>query len=141
MQIKTTAYTINASSPTEALNILLELNSFTIDSFAKYMQVDASTLKTDAPPKWAINYLKDQLETNLIHLGYIFKDTKTDGILKPIEDLEKELSEIKLNNAIDTQIPASINKDIVTEQGAIKVAYIANFERLLRDFKENIEKK
>jgi len=135
--IKTESFTINANSNKELLNILLRLNSLTIAKFAQKTEVDASTI--EKAPSWAISYLADLANANLIHLGYVIKDTKTDGILQPINTIEKEVEKIKTDKAITAQNPIILNKDIVTEQGAIKVAYIANIEQILEEFRESIE--
>jgi len=135
--IKTSSFTLNANDNIEALDTLLKLNNLTKESFAKKTGAKISDIQK--APQWAISYLADLADANLIHLGYVIKDTKTDGILKPIKELEGKISKIKTEKAITAQNPIILNKDIVTEQGAIKVAYIANIEQLLEDFKESIE--
>ena len=67
-----------------------------------------SPLNGDIPNQWAINY-KDLLEANLIRLDYIFKDTKTDEIVKPIIRLEKEFKELKVLSSTETQTPFIFN--------------------------------
>ncbi len=136
-QVTTESFTINAKDQVEAFNILLKLNNLTTSKFTLKMGVDASTLKK--APQWAITYLKDLADINLIHLGYVMKDTKTDGMLEITKRLEQEINKIKTDKSITAQNPIILNKDIVSEQGAIKVAYIANIERLLESFKSSLE--
>ncbi len=135
--IERDSFTLNATDNKDALKNLLLINNTTKPKFAKKVGVDVSEL--NEAPDWAINYLADLANLNLIHLGYVMKDTKTDGMLEPINQINKQIEKIKLDKAITALNPIILNKDIVSEQGAIKVAYIANIERLLEDFKDSLE--
>ena len=136
-QVNTESFTLNAKDEADAIDMLLKLNGFTRAKFAKKLNIDGAVL--DEFPKLFINYLTDLANANLIHLGYVMKDTKTDGMIEPINQINKQIEKIKSDKAITAQIPIILNKDIVSEQGAIKVAYIANIERLLEDFKDSLE--
>jgi len=130
LKTETSSYILRTKDEKERLELLLRLNNFSKESFCIYMGIEADILNDI--PQWAVNYLKDMLDANLSHLGYVIKDTKTDGMLKPIKTLVNNFSQDITTNQ-DNYIPIEIKEDIVSEQGDIKVSYIANIEAILRE--------
>ena len=95
-KIKTDSFMIVADTKEEAFIDLLKLSGYDISSFSKYMEVTVEEL--EKAPQWAINSLKDLISLNLEYIGYIMKDSRTEGLLKPyldIENLVKKSYQIK----------------------------------------------
>jgi len=131
MTINNKSFSASTSTDIEMLNLLLEASDFiSSETFASYMGVEASELAT--APIWAINYLSDILDANLTHLGYVMKDTKTDGMLGEYKDallqLEKQNTELE---PATTYITIK-DEDIVTEQGTLKISTIVNILNIIK---------
>ncbi|MFK5938284.1 MAG: hypothetical protein QM497_07805 [Sulfurimonas sp.] len=140
-KISTKSFTITAQTDKEALTTLLKLLGQDIASFSSYMGVtEQEVVITDDDGNetvaiWAINYLKDILEVELIHLGYVTKDLKAQGIFGGYNDTEFSIKQARDAGAITESQPLVINTDtIITEAGTIKIKYLANAEAILQDF-------
>ena len=142
-KINTTSFNITTETDIEALTILLRLLGLDIASFGLYMGVseqdiiltDDEGVKTVA--LWAINYLKDIINAELIHLGYQAKDIKAQGLFVEYDEIVYSVNEAITSGAITESQPLNINKDaILTEAGAIKAKYLVNAQNILQDFLE-----
>lgn len=126
------SFTVNAESKDELLDRLLELNNYDRAKFASYMGIEADILADN--PQWAINYLSDLLEANLIHLGYVAKDAKHEGAFGEYDEATKELDELQ-NDRQDIQPPVIINKDyIISPVRTLKVSILSNSMKLIQDY-------
>ena len=130
MQIKTDSFIVNADTDAGAFDVLLKLTGYTKASFSAYMGINEAELQE--PPKWALNYLKDLLDANYIHLGYVMKDTKIAGLIGTYENLEKEFNDLINAGTLTGNQPIIIDKAIITEAGPIKASYIVNAEQILK---------
>jgi len=130
--IKKTSFRVLTDTNAGAFDILLKLTGHTKTSFSTYMDIDVTEL--EEPPKWAYNYLQDIIEANLIHLGYIMKDTKVAGLMGVYNTLVDAINiEAGAGNITGNQ-PITIYKSIITEDGPIKASFIVNAENILKDF-------
>ena len=140
-KISTKSFVVTAQNEKEALYTMLKLFGRNIDDFSTYMGVNKTEIiKTDADgnetvAKWALNYLKDLIDAELLHLGYVTKDLKAQGIFGGYDDLEFSIKKARDASMITGDQPLIINtKDIITEAGTIKIRYLANAENILQDF-------
>ena len=140
-KVNTNSFNITAQTDKEALSILLKLLGQNIGLFSSYMGVtEQEVIITDdngneTVAKWAINYLKDILDAELTHLGYVTKDLKAQGIFGGYNDIEFSITQARDAGTITESQPLVINtKAIITEAGTIKIKYIANAETILQDF-------
>ena len=140
-KISTKSFTITAQTDKEALTILLKLLGQDIASFSSYMGVTEQEViipdddGNETVAIWAINYLKDLLNAELVHLGYTTKDLKAQGIFGGYNDIEFSIKQARDAGAITESQPLVINTDaIITEAGTIKIKYLANAEAILQDF-------
>ncbi len=140
-KISTTGFNITTETDKEALTIMLKLLGLNIASFGSYMGVsdediiivDSEGVETVA--LWAINYLKDIINAELIHLGYQAKDIKAQGLFVEYDEIVFSVNEAITSGAIKESQPLSINKDaILTEAGAIKAKFLVNAQSVLEDF-------
>ncbi len=135
-EIKQESFTLKATDKNEAFGLLLALTGHTVDSFSKYMDTTVEELET--APAWALKYLGDTFNLELLHLGYIMKDTKTPGLIGEYNNVLAELDKLEGKNLLKTtMIPIRIKDSIITEGGSIKIAYIARAEDILKDFRNN----
>ena len=131
MTIDKKSFSASTSTNDEILNLLLEASDFiSIDAFASYMGVEPSELAT--APIWAINYLSDILDANLTHLGYVMKDTKTDGMLGEYKDALLQLEEQNTELEPSTTYITIKDEAIVTEQGTLKISTIVNISNIIK---------
>jgi len=131
MTIYKKSFSANTSTNEEMLNLLLEASDFIdINSFTSYMGVEPTELAT--APTWAINYLSDILDANLTHLGYVMKDTKTDGMLGEYKEALLQLEEQNTELEPATTYITIKHEDIVTEQGTLKISTIANITNIIK---------
>jgi len=140
-KINTKSFDITTQTDIEALTILLKLIGLDIASFGSYMGVseediiltDDDGVKTVA--LWAINYLKDLIDAELIHLGYQTKDIKAQGLFMEYDEIVSNVTQAITNQIVTGSQPLSINKNaIITEAGAIKAKFIVNAQSVLEDF-------
>ena len=131
-KIKTDSFTLTADTKRDAFALLLKLSGLKISDLSKYMKVSTEELQN--APQWAINYLKDIINAELIHLGYVIKDTKTTGLLYELKRLQKEAQKAITNGTTQENQPVELNDDIVSESGYIKAGYITRMEDILKDF-------
>ena len=132
-KINTTGFTLTTETKEEAIQLLLKLLGQDIASFSLYMEV--SVEEVEQAPQWAINYLKDLLDVELVHLGYVTKDLKALGLFVEYDDVELDIQEALTGGTLTGSKPITINKDaIVTEAGAIKAKYLVNAQNILEDF-------
>jgi len=131
-KIKTDSFTLTADTKRDAFALLLKLSGLKISDLSKYMEVSTEELQN--APQWAINYLKDIINAELIHLGYVIKDTKTTGLLYELKRLQKEAQKAITNGTTQGNQPVELNDDIVSESGYIKAGYITRMEDILKDF-------
>ncbi len=131
-KIKTDSFTLTVDTKKDAFNLLLKLSGLKISDLSKYMEVSIEELQN--APQWAINYLKDIINAELIHLGYVIKDTKTTGLLYELNRLQKEAQKAITKGTIQGNQPVELNDDIVSESGYIKAGYITRMEDILKDF-------
>lgn len=131
-KIETTSFIITAETKEKAFNILLKLSGHDISSFSEYMGVNVEEL--EKAPQWAINSLKDLVSLSLEYLGFIMKDSRTEGIYKPYSDIEEVVKEKLTNQEITGSQPIQVSKDIISKDGAIKTHYLVNAEMILKDF-------
>jgi hypothetical protein len=143
-KINTESFTIAVETDQEALSILLKLLGLNMGSFCSYIGVEEQEVlvkneeEVEVVAKWAIVYLRDMLNAELVHLGYVTKDLKAQGIFGGYSNLEAEINKERASGGLSGTQPIVINtKDIITEAGAIKIRYIANAENLLQDFLNN----
>jgi len=131
MTIDKKSFSANAQTNEKILKLLLEASGFTsIDTFATYMGIEPSELATS--PIWAINYLSDILDANLTHLGYVMKDTKTDGMLGEYKDALLQLEEQNTELEPSTTYITIKDEAIVTEQGTLKISTIVNISNIIK---------
>ena len=131
-KIKTDSFTLTADTKKDAFNLLLKLSGLKISDLSKYIEVSIEELQN--APQWAINYLKDIINAELVHLGYVIKDTKTAGLLYELNRLQKEAQKAITKGTIQGNQPVELNDDIVSESGYIKAGYITRMEDILKDF-------
>ena len=140
-KIITKSFNITTETDIEALTILLRLLGLNIASFGSYMGVseediiltDDEGVKTVA--LWAINYLKDLINSELIHLGYQAKDIKAQGLFVEYDEIVFSVNQAITDGVITASQPITINKDaIITEAGAIKAKFLVNAQSVLEDF-------
>ena len=141
LQIKAKSFNITTETEKEALTILLRMFSLNIASFCLYMEVsEEDIILTDddgveTVALWAINYLKDIINAELIPLGYQIKDIKAQGLFVDYDEIVYSVNEAITSGAITESQPLSINKDaILTEAGAIKAKFLVNAQSVLEDF-------
>jgi len=143
-KINTKSFNITTETDIKALTILLKLLGLDIASFGLYMGVskqdiiltDNDGVKTVA--LWAINYLKDIINAELIHLGYQIKDIKAQGLFVEYDEIVFSVNKAITDGTITESQLLSINKDaIITEAGAIKAKFIVNAQSVLEDFLTN----
>ena len=140
-KISTKSFTITAQTDKEALDILLKLLGHDIASFSSYMgATEQEVIITDDDGNetvaiWAINYLKDIINAELIHLGYQAKDIKAQGLFVEYDEIVSSVNKALTSGAITESQPLSINKDaIITEAGAIKAKFLVHAQSILEDF-------
>lgn len=141
-EINTKSFKIRAESDIEALDILLSLYGQDIAKFSDYMGVtDEDIIVTDddgnkTVKKWAINYLTDVINAELIHLGYVAKDTKAIGMFGEYNDIQLEIGKKVDTGTVDpATIPVEIFTDeIITEGSRLKIRYVVNAETILSNF-------
>lgn len=131
-KINEKSFTISCESKTEAFKILLELAGYTKESFCNYMGVQEQDL--EEVPVWAENYLKDLINADIVHLGYIMKDNKVAGIMGGYNELTKTIEQLTGKSELTGTQPLTIKDSIVTEDGAIKIKYFVNAENILNNF-------
>ena len=140
-KISTTGFNITTETDKEALTIMLKLLGLNIASFGSYMGVseediiivDSEGIETVA--LWVINYLKDIINVELIHLGYQAKDIKAQGLFVEYDEIVFSINKAMTSGAITSSQPLVINKDaIITEAGAIKAKFLVNTQYILEDF-------
>lgn len=126
------SFTIVCETKEEAFIILLQLTGYTKESFSSYMAVQVEDL--EEVPQWALNYLVDLINAELIHLGYIMKDNKVAGIMGEYNEIEKSIENLLNEGNTEGSQPLKINKSIITEDGSIKIKFLVNAENILKDF-------
>ena len=132
VQAKRRSFTINATDNAQLLDRLLQVNGHTRDSFASYMAVEGSEL--DTAPQWAINYLSDLLHAELIHLGYVAKDAKHEGVFGEYDEAADAYKELQ-NQRGDLQQPVIIDRTyIVSPVRTLKISILANATRMTNDY-------
>jgi len=140
-KIRTIGFDITTETDTEALSIMLRMFGMDLASFSSYMGVtEQEVIITDDDGNetvaiWAINYLKDILEVELTHLGYVTKDLKAQGIFGGYNDTEFNIKQARDAGAITESQPLVINtSSIITETGTINIKYLVNAQNILQDF-------
>ena len=140
-KIKTKSFIITTETDKEALTILLRLLGLDIGSFGLYMGVsEEDIILTDddgvqTVALWAINYLKDLINAELIHLGYQATDIKAQGLFVDYDEIVFSVTQAITDGAVTGSQPITINKDaIITEAGAIKAKFLVNAQYILEDF-------
>lgn len=131
-KINEKSFTVSCENKEEAFKILLELAGYTKASFCNYMGVQEQDL--EVVPVWAENYLKDLINANLVHLGYIMKDNKVAGIKGGFDEIESTIKQLTGESLISGTQPLTIKDSIVTEIGTIQIKYFANAENILNNF-------
>jgi len=115
--ISTSSFTITGADEYECMVMMIECLCMTIEEFAEYMGVSPKEL--NKAPKWALNYLKDIIDVNLIRLGYVMEDSKQRGIMGEYDESSSKL----LNNGDTRKIV--INKEyILNKENTLKVSLI-----------------
>ena len=128
-EITRNSLSINAESQSELLEILLRLNNHTPASYCSDMGITEEVLESNQP--WAINALADLLDANLIHLGYVAKDAKHEGVFGEYDDAVKYFKELQ-SQIDDLQQPIIINKEyILSSVRTIKVSILSNAMQLI----------
>jgi len=133
-KIQKDGFNIVTDTEKDAFDLLLKVHGYTKASFSEYMGIEVAELDADTVPTWALNYLIDLLNINLVHLGYIMKDTKVTGLLGIYDELIEDITEAFNKSEITGNQPITINKEIIREDGAIKAYFIVNTEYILKDF-------
>jgi len=128
-KIQAKSFEITAKTKEEAFSILIEFSGFTLTTFSLYMGKTIEEVR-DAP-QWAENYLKDTIDTNLLHLSYIIKDIKAQGLMVEYNDAALEVKEHITNGTIKGSQPVKIN---LIEDVAIKSSYIVRATNILQGF-------
>ena len=139
--IKTKSFTIKTETEKEALTILLKLTGRNIASLSSYMGVSEEDIilvdddGVETVALWAINYLKDLADVELVHLGYVIKDLKALGLFVDYDEIAYSVTKAIAEETVIGSQPITINKDIiVTEAGSIKAKYLVNAQSILQDF-------
>jgi hypothetical protein len=133
-KIETDSFVVVDSTRMGAFETLLKLGGYTIDSYSQYMAVSIEEL--EKAPQWAINSLKELIHLNLVHLGYIMKDSRVEGLMKPYSDIESIINKKFDSQEIEGSLPIKIFDDIISKDGAIRTHYLTNAENILREFAE-----
>jgi len=140
-KIKMKSFTVTTETDKEALTILLSVLGLNMSSFGSYMGMsDEDIILTNndgiqTVAIWAINYLKDLLNIELIHLGYQAKDIKAQGLFADYDNIVTRITEMLTNGTSVGSQPITINKDaILTEAGAINAKYLVRSVDVLNDF-------
>lgn len=131
IKIDLEAITIIAENRKDLLKILLDLSGFNESSFAEYMEISVEDL--EKAPQWALNYLSDLENANLIHLGYVMKDTKTMGLMAEYNKQE-EIADNIVNSGDAKFKPIIIKSSIISEAGSIKADPLINAKGILKRF-------
>ncbi len=131
------SFIIICEGKAEAFKILLELAGYTKKDFCEYMEIKEDDINDDIVPQWAINYLKDLINADLIHLGYIIKDNKILGLMGDYNEVDTKIKTLTNESQITGTQPIVIKSSIVTEDGAFKIKYLTNAEKILKDFISN----
>jgi hypothetical protein len=115
--ISTSSFTVTGANEYECMVIMIECLCMAVDDFAEYMGVNSEEL--DKAPKWALNYLKDIIDVNLVRLGYVMEDSKQKGIMGEYNESSSKL----INNGDTRKIV--INKEyILNKENTLKVSLI-----------------
>lgn len=132
-KIKEEAFSIATEDIRGAFEIMLQISSHSLESFCKYMEIPLLK-EEDEPPKWAINYLKDYINANYLHLGYIMKDSGVSGLMGAYNKLEDQVAELTIENSSSLNQPIVINKTIIAKDGPINTSFIVHSETILKEF-------
>ena len=115
--INTSSFAITGANEYECMVMMIECLCMSIEEFSEYMGVEPKEL--DTAPKWALNYLKDIIDVNLIRLGYVMEDSKQRGIMGEYDESSSKL----INNGDTRKIV--INKEyILNKENTLKVSLI-----------------
>lgn len=131
-KVQADSFEITSDTKEQALTLLLTLAGLDIDSFSSYM--GKTIEEVQEAPQWAENYLKDVIDLNFVHLGYIMKDTKTAGLMGDYNSMEKFVQEHITNGTVTGSQPVKVNANIITEDGSIKASYLVHATDILKDF-------
>jgi len=140
-RIQMKSFTVTTETDKEALTILLRVLGLNMSSFTSYMGMsDEDIILTNndgvqTVAIWAINYLKDLLNIELIHLGYQAKDIKAQGLFVNYDDIVSSINQSVTEGAVVGSPPITINKEsIITETGAINAQYLVRTVDILNEF-------
>lgn len=130
MQILKPSFSANTDTDEEMLDLLIEVSGhITREQFASYMGVESSIL--DSNPSWAYKYLSDTIDADLLHLGYVMKDTKYEGMLGEYREAEELLKKASVDSLV--QQPFEINEGyIITEAGTLKISLLNNITNAIK---------
>jgi len=124
------SFVANAPSEEELINVMLVVAGFTRESFTLYMNTTAEIMAQN--PLWVKKYLEDIIDANLVHIGYVIKDTRQEGIMGEYREAIKELKKKSLNSGT-IQTPIIIDEDvIISEAGTIKVSILTNAMQIVK---------
>lgn len=128
-KIQAKSFEITTEKKEEAFSLLLKLSGLDIASFSSYM--GKTVEEVQKAPQWAENYLKDTIDLNLIHLSFIIKDLKAQGLMTEYNDAVAEVKEHITNGTATGSQPVKIN---LIEESAIKSSYLVHATEILKDF-------
>ncbi|HIP15122.1 MAG TPA: hypothetical protein EYG74_06510 [Sulfurimonas autotrophica] len=130
-KVATDTFSINAESQDDLLQILLKLNNHTVATYCLDMGIDEDTLSGNQ--EWAIKSLSTLLNAELIHLGYVAKDARHEGVFGEYDEAVEALKEAQ-SNTDDLQQPIIINKEhILSSVRTIKISILVNAMRLIKE--------
>ena len=128
-EISRNAFSMQAETEEELINNLLIVAGYTHDTYMAQMNITADILASNHT--WVQNHLADLINANLTHLGYVMKDTKTQGMLG--EYREATIAVEKKATESDSLSPTiTINDEIIAEDGTINISYLSNATNLLK---------
>lgn len=124
------AFSMQADTTEQLRDNLIKVAGYTVEGYISQMSITADIL--DQNPIWVQNHLADIINANLVHLGYIMKDTRTAGMMGEYNSAYKDSQEASINN--ENALPQiTINPKIIAEDGTINISYLFNATKLLKD--------
>lgn len=128
-EISRDAFSMQAETEEELTNNLLTVVGYTHDTYMAQINITADILASNHT--WVQNHLADLINANLTHLGYVMKDTKTQGMMGEYNDAMAKVEQKAMES--ESLTPAiTITDEIIAEDGTINISYLSNATNLLK---------
>ena len=129
IEISRDAFSMQTETEEELTNNLLTVAGYTLDTYMAQMNITADILASNHT--WVQNHLADLINANLTHLGYVMKDTKTQGMMGEYNDAMAKVEQKAMES--ESLTPAiTITDEIIAEDGTINISYLSNATNLLK---------